>query len=344
LKRASYFALAIWLCCSAFTSAQTPPASVGEKPVANADEHELGDVEILSDTKGVDFGPYLRRVLHDVRLNWYNLIPEVARSPQMKKGKVSIEFAVLKDGSVAGMKLREPSGDLSLDRAAWGGIIASNPFPLLPSEFNGQYLHLVFRFYYNPDPSMRVSRDVEVVAGASWVFTLRKFPKSAVTWSVTGQGCSGDTCGTINGDYCGLYTAPSSLPMPPLVTVTASSEGSPIFESKVHLVGVSRMIILRTSARVVNGTRHQFSVTIITTEGKVVEWKTPTAKTPLKWTLVGSGCEGAACGTISSDGLYTAPAKVPDPPLVTVTAALESDPSKTDSVSMEIVRDSKTGN
>jgi TonB family protein len=110
-----------------------------------------GNLEILSDTMGVDFGPYLQRVLQDVRQNWYAIIPEVARPPLMKKGKVSIEFAILKDGSVAGMKLDGPSGDVSLDRAAWGGITASNPFPPLPSEFRGQYLQLLFHFYYNPD-------------------------------------------------------------------------------------------------------------------------------------------------------------------------------------------------
>jgi len=110
-----------------------------------------GNLEILSDTMGVDFGPYLARVLQDVRQNWYNIIPEVARPPLLKKGKVSIEFAILKDGSVAGMKLDGPSGDVSLDRAAWGGITASNPFPPLPREFGGQYLALIFHFYYNPD-------------------------------------------------------------------------------------------------------------------------------------------------------------------------------------------------
>jgi len=110
-----------------------------------------GNLEILSDTMGVDFGPYLARVLHDVRTNWYSVIPDVARPPLMKKGKVSIQFAILKDGSVAGMRLDGPSGDVSLDRAAWGGITLSNPFPPLPSEFSGQYLALIFHFYYNPD-------------------------------------------------------------------------------------------------------------------------------------------------------------------------------------------------
>ena len=102
---------------------------------------------------GVDFGPYLARVLHDVKQNWYNLIPEVARAPLMKKGKVSIEFAILKDGRVAGMRLVSSSGDVALDRAAWGGITASNPFPPLPSEFGGKYLASVSISYYNPDKS-----------------------------------------------------------------------------------------------------------------------------------------------------------------------------------------------
>jgi TonB family protein len=110
----------------------------------------LGNLEVLSDTQGVDFGPYLSRVLDAVRRNWYTLIPEEARAPLMKRGKLAIEFVILPDGKVAGMKLIAPSGDVSLDRAAWGGITASNPFSPLPNEFHGPYLALRFRFYYNP--------------------------------------------------------------------------------------------------------------------------------------------------------------------------------------------------
>jgi TonB family protein len=119
---------------------------LGRKPTA-----AMGPLEVLTDTMGVDFGPYLQRVLHDVRVNWYNLIPESARAPIMKKGKVTIEFAILKDGTVAGMTLVSTSGDVALDRGAWGGITASNPFPPLPNEFGGKYLGLRFAFYYNPD-------------------------------------------------------------------------------------------------------------------------------------------------------------------------------------------------
>lgn len=109
---------------------------------------QQGALEILSDTQGVDFGPYLQRILEDVRQNWYLLIPQ---SAEMKKGKLAIEFAITKDGKVADMRLIASSGDVALDRPAWGSITNSNPFPPLPSEFTGPYLALRFRFYYNPD-------------------------------------------------------------------------------------------------------------------------------------------------------------------------------------------------
>jgi TonB family protein len=110
----------------------------------------LGNLEVLSDTQGVDFGPYLSRVLDAVRRNWYTLIPEEARAPLMKRGKLAIEFAIMPDGKTVGMRLVSPSGDVALDRAAWGGITESNPFAPLPKEFHGPYLALRFRFYYNP--------------------------------------------------------------------------------------------------------------------------------------------------------------------------------------------------
>src|SRR5208282_556341 len=108
---------------------------------------QMGGLDVLSYTMGVDFGPYLQRVLHDVRQNWYTAIPE---SAEWKKGKLTIEFAITKDGKVAGMRQVASSGDVALDRAAWAGITGSDPFPPLPSDFGGQYLALRFTFFYNP--------------------------------------------------------------------------------------------------------------------------------------------------------------------------------------------------
>ena len=47
---------------------------------------------------------------------------------------------------------------------------------------------------------------------------------SAITWTVTGVGCSGAQCGTITS--AGLYTAPANLPDPASVTVKGSSQAA----------------------------------------------------------------------------------------------------------------------
>jgi TonB family protein len=110
----------------------------------------VGGFDVLSDTQGVDFGPYLSRVLQSIKSNWYNLIPEEARPPLLKHGKVAIRFLITPNGKVAGMYIEFPSGDVPLDRAAYGGISASDPFSPLPHEFTGPYLALRITFFYNP--------------------------------------------------------------------------------------------------------------------------------------------------------------------------------------------------
>jgi outer membrane biosynthesis protein TonB len=130
-------------------SQQTTAASGATSPeIPKA--RTAGNLEVLSDTKGVDFNPYLSKLLQQVRKNWYNFIPEEARPPQLAAGKTSIEFAILPSGQFAGMKIVHQSGMVSMDRAAWGGIIASNPFDPLPHQFPGEFLALRMHFFYNP--------------------------------------------------------------------------------------------------------------------------------------------------------------------------------------------------
>jgi outer membrane biosynthesis protein TonB len=107
--------------------------------------------EILSDTMGVDFGPYMKRLIADTYRSWIPLIPESARPPLDKQGRVGIRFKILPDGSVKEMILEFPSGDVSLDRAAWGGITGAG-YPPLPKDFKGKFLELRFGFYYNTEP------------------------------------------------------------------------------------------------------------------------------------------------------------------------------------------------
>lgn len=105
---------------------------------------------VLSNTRGVDFGPYLAQILMIVRQNWYAVIPEAARLGE--QGRVAIVFEILKDGSVPQVRLVGSSGKMPLDRAAEAGIRASIPFPPLPREFTGKHLVLQFNFFYNMRP------------------------------------------------------------------------------------------------------------------------------------------------------------------------------------------------
>jgi TonB family protein len=113
---------------------------------------QSGAVDILSDTMGVDFGPYIHRVIYDTERSWWPIIPESARPPLNKQGKVGIRFRILPDGSVKQMILEFPSGDVALDHAAWGGITGASPYPPLPKLFKGPYLELRFYFLYNIRP------------------------------------------------------------------------------------------------------------------------------------------------------------------------------------------------
>jgi TonB family protein len=133
--------LALLLLCSVVALGQNAPPA----------PEQAGTVEILSDTHGVDFGPYLKEILPTVRKNWFSLIPESAKT---KKGKLAIEFAITKDGHLADMRLTATSGDETLDRPAWDGIRNSDPFPALPKDFKGPFIAVRFRFYYNPDKKL----------------------------------------------------------------------------------------------------------------------------------------------------------------------------------------------
>lgn len=111
----------------------------------------LDQAEVLTDTMGWDPSAYLARITQVVRQNWYAILPDSVKYPLYKQGKLSIEFVILKDGKVSGMVYHTSSGDVALDRAAWGSITASNPFPPLPKEFPGQILGLRFYYFYNLD-------------------------------------------------------------------------------------------------------------------------------------------------------------------------------------------------
>jgi hypothetical protein len=104
---------------------------------------------ILSDTMGVDFSAYMRRLHDDIQRNWYSLMPEEVQPPLSKRGIVGIRFSILPNGDIGAMTLETRSGDVALDHAAWSGITSEGQFPPLPKAFRGPQLELRVGFYYN---------------------------------------------------------------------------------------------------------------------------------------------------------------------------------------------------
>lgn len=108
-------------------------------------------LELVSDSRGVDFRPYLTQILAAVKRNWQAVIPESAKRGE-RRGKVTLRFSVDRDGKVTNVQITVPSGTEALDLAAVAGISATNPFPPLPAEYNGLPIRLQFVFLYNMRP------------------------------------------------------------------------------------------------------------------------------------------------------------------------------------------------
>jgi len=85
---------------------------------------------------------------------------------------------------------------------------------------------------------------VTVQTGGVQQFTATVSPSGAnqaVTWSLSGTGCTGASCGTI--DATGKYTTPASVPNPPTMTVKATSVAD---SAKAAIAAVNIMTALNS--------------------------------------------------------------------------------------------------
>ena len=103
--------------------------------------------EIQFDTKGVEFGPWIRRFIAQVKRNW--LIPYAAMS---MKGHVVMQFNVHKDGSITDLQVVGPSGIDAFNNAAFGALSGSNPTQPLPPEYPDSKAFFTVTFFYNETP------------------------------------------------------------------------------------------------------------------------------------------------------------------------------------------------
>ena len=103
--------------------------------------------EIQFDTKGVEFGPWIRRFIAQVKRNWF--IPYAAMS---MKGHVVIQFNVHKDGSISDLTVVGPSAVDAFNNAAFGALSGSNPTQPLPPEYPADKAFFTVTFFYNEAP------------------------------------------------------------------------------------------------------------------------------------------------------------------------------------------------
>ena len=101
---------------------------------------------------------------------------------------------------------------------------------------------------------------------------------------------------------------------------------TPSANSPPDPAGAVAVSVSPASASIQVGTTQQFTATV-----------SPSGvNQAVAWSVSGSGCSGANCGTISSVGMYTAPASVPNPVTVTVTATSVTDSTKSGSATVTI--------
>jgi TonB family protein len=102
---------------------------------------------IQFDTKGVDFGPWIRRFVVKVRRNWF--VPEAAFSFH---GRVVLQFNIHRDGHITDLVVAQPSNIDAFNRAAFNAILGANPVEPLPPEYPEDKAFFTVTFYYNESP------------------------------------------------------------------------------------------------------------------------------------------------------------------------------------------------
>lgn len=138
------FALSAW--------AQQPDETTKAPQEKTAQERGyLGDrgiIELLSKFKGPDIKGYMIDVISRVRSQ--RAFTVARKTPIYKPGKLVVEFAIHRDGSLEYTKLIKTSGDQSIDQALIDAIQGAVPFQPLSAEFKDKPLKLRWHMEFKP--------------------------------------------------------------------------------------------------------------------------------------------------------------------------------------------------
>ncbi|MFY9552772.1 MAG: energy transducer TonB, partial [Thermoanaerobaculia bacterium] len=120
----------------------------GGAPPANPEGGFVDSGPISFDTTWYDWGPYAAEMVRRIKLHWD--VPELARLGW--KGKLTVRFFILADGTVADAKIIRGSSIPPFDHAAFQAIITSSPFRPLPADLHSQREGVTVTFFYNLRP------------------------------------------------------------------------------------------------------------------------------------------------------------------------------------------------
>ena len=106
--------------------------------------------EIQFDTKGVEFGPWIRRFVAQIRRNWF-----IPYSVLSNRGHVVLTFNVHRNGSLTDLSVLQPSAIASFNQSASNALRLSNPTQPLPTEYPDETAFFTVTFYFNEIPPGR---------------------------------------------------------------------------------------------------------------------------------------------------------------------------------------------
>jgi hypothetical protein len=173
------------------------------------------------------------------------------------------------------------------------------------------------------------SANVTVNLTKQFSATVQNSADQTVSWSVNGIPGGNASTGSISA--AGLYFAPTMVPSPATLVVEAASNSTPSAfgtASVTVMPGINITIsVSPAQATVRTGRTQKFTAAVQGTTNQSVSWK-----------VNGVASGNSTVGTIGSSGLYTAPASVPSPATVTITAISVAAPTVSAQATVSILR------
>ena len=104
---------------------------------------------IQFDSKGVEFGPWIRRFVAQIRRNWF--VPYAIMSRSLH-GNVQLTFYVHRDGSISELTIAKPAEVDAFTNSAFNALSTSNPTQPLPPEYPDDRAFFTVTFFFNESP------------------------------------------------------------------------------------------------------------------------------------------------------------------------------------------------